>query len=277
MRLVLAWFLAAAAAAAQPVLTAVYTLADHHTTRWTAERDPLRKIAGVCRITTPAVPAFTLACVGPPVWDPRTGRRYFYGVTLFRDLEENLYLAACAATTRNDRCNDLKAGQTFSAEVEEQTIRVVVDDEQLPLRILEFRPKPKTIDSPTPGTPSQVKPTSGAPSVVSWSKAPPSNGAPSQVQPSKVTVTSGAPSQVPISEVSVAVAAPTAGRLTVYCATAEARVSIDGKAAGPAPLEIAVIPGRHSVRVEAPGGREWNRTVVVPPGGQVKITAELPR
>lgn len=277
MRLFSAWLLLTASAAAQPVLTAVYTLADHHTTRWTADRDPLRKIAGVCLIA-PGTPAPTLTCAtSSPAAEPRTGRRYFYGVTLFRDLEENLYLAACADLTRLTRCNDLKAGQTFSAEVEDQTIRIVVDQEQVPLRILEFRSKPRTIDSPTLGTPSQVKASAGAPSVVSWSKASLSTGAPSQVWPSAAPVTSGAPSQVPISDVSTAVAAPTAGRLTLYCSTPRAQVFIDGKPVGTAPLEIPVIPGRHTVWVQADGRGQWSRTVVVPPGGSVKVTAELGR
>ena len=277
MRLLLAWLVLTASAAAQPVLTAVHTLADHHTIRWTAERDPLRKIVGVCLIA-PGAPLPSLTCAtSSPVNEPRTGRRYFYGVTLFRDLEENLYLAACADLTRTTRCNDLKAGQTFSAEVEDQTIRIVVDQEQVPLRVLEFRPKPRSIDSPTPGTPSQVKPSTGAPSVVSWSKVPPSSGAPSGVQPSDASVTSGAPSQVPISEVSTAVAAPTSGRLTLYCATPRAQVFIDGKPVGTAPLEIPVIPGRHAVQVKAEGRGEWSRTVVIPPGGAVKVTADLGR
>ena len=108
--------------------TAVYTLADHHTTRWTGERDPLTKIAGVCRITSGAGTE-TLTCSRPPVSEPRTGRRHFYSVVLFRDLEETLYMAACSDLLRESLCDLLRAGQTFSAEVEEQTIRVVIRDE----------------------------------------------------------------------------------------------------------------------------------------------------
>jgi hypothetical protein len=260
----------------QAALTAVYALADHHTIRWTAEQDPVRKIAGVCRIVSGAtVP--TLACAGPAVSEPRTGRRYLYSVVLFRDLEENLYLAACAASTRQDRCNDLRAGQTFSAEVEEQSIRVVIDEEQLGMRVLEHRPKPVTIDSPTRGAPSQVKPSPGSPSIVSWSKAPASNGAPSQIRPSEVSVAAGAPSRVSTSEVSTATASPRFGRLTLYCEAPHARVFIDGKLVGTAPLETPVLPGRHLVRVVAPGRPEWMRTVVIPPGGSVKVAAELGR
>lgn len=276
MRLILAWILAGPAALAQPVLTAVYTLADHHTVRWSEERDPVSKVAGVCRMV-PGTPLFSLACTAPPVGAPRKGGRYYYGVVLLRDLEENLYLAACAAASRETRCNDLKAGQTFSAEVEEQTIRLVVDAEQLPLRIFEFRPRPTTIDSPTRGTPSQVRPSSGAPSQAPWSRTTESQGTPSQTQPSVVSAAGGTPSRLSISEPSIAVAATTAGRLWLYCATPLARVFLDGKMVGTAPLDIPVLPGRHTLRVQAAGHREWNRTVVVPAGGQVKVTAELSR
>lgn len=260
----------------QAALTAVYTLADHHTMRWTTDQDPVRKIAGVCRIVSgTTVPA--LACAGSPVSESRAGRRYFYSVVLLRDLEENLYLAACAGATRQERCNDLRAGQTFSAELEEQTIRVVIDQEQLALRVLEHRPKPVSIDSPTEGTPSQVRPAPGTPSLVSWSRPPPSSATASQVRPSEAPVSAGAPSRVSVSEVSVAVAAPTSGRLILYCDHPQARVFVDGKLVGTAPLETPVLPGRHLVRVTAPGQREWSRTVVIPPGGSVKFTAELGR
>jgi hypothetical protein len=275
VRLLPALLAATGSAVAQPVLTAVYTLADHHTVRWTSDRDPVRKIAGVCQIVPAAPASFTLVCAAPPVSDPRAGRRHYYGVVLFRDLEENLYVAACAAATRDTRCNDLKAGQTFPAETEDQTIRVVIDQEQLSLRILEFRPKPTSIDSPTPGTPSQVKPSPGAPSAPSWSNLPPSSGTPSQVEPSRVSIASGAPSKVSISEVSIAVGPPNSGKLNLYCAAPQARVFIDGKLAGPAPLEIPVIPGRHTVQVRAPGLADWTRVVVVPAGGLLKVTAEL--
>jgi len=275
VRLTLAWILASAPAVAQPVLTAVYSLATHQTTRWTTERDPLAKIAGACRIA-PGSPLPSVMCTAPPR-EPRLGGRYYYSVVLFRDLEENLYLTACAAPSRDTRCNELQPGQTFSAELEEQTVRIVVDQEQLPLRLLESRPKPRTIDSPTEGTPSQVRPTPGTPSVVSWSRIPPAAGSPSQVTPSAASVTVGAPSQAPVSEVSTAVAAPTSSRLILYCATPEARVFVDGKLAGTAPIELPVLPGRHTISVRAPSFREWSRTVVIAPGGSVKVSANLER
>jgi hypothetical protein len=104
---------------------------------------------------------------------------------------------------------------------------------------------------------------------------PESKGTPSQVQPSQVPVSGGAPSRVSIAEVSVAAASPSSGRLWLYCAAPQARVFVDGKLVGIAPLEVPVIPGRHLVRVQAPGFQEWNRTIVIPPGGSVKVTAEL--
>jgi len=268
--------LVCAPALAQPVLTAVHALADHHTSRWTTDRDAVRRIAGVCRIV-PSSPVFTLACSGAPPGEPRAGRRYFYTVVLLRDLEENIYLAACAEPVRNTRCDELKAGQTFSAEVEDQTLRIVIEEEQLPMRILESRPKPVSIDSPTRGTPSQTRPSPGTPSNVPWSKVSEARGSPSQVQPSSASVTSGAPSKVSVPDVSVAAAAPTAGRLTLYCAASQARVWVNGRLAGVAPLEIPVVPGRHAIRVQAPGHKEWTRTVIVLPGGAVKVTADLER
>ena len=261
---------------AGPFPTAVYTLADHHTTRWTSERDPLAKIAGVCQIV-PGPPLYTLACSAPPVSEPRTGRRHFYSVVLFRDLEENLYLAACASDARNDRCGDLKAGQTFSAEVEERVIRIVIGDVQLPLRILGMRPRPTSIDSPTRGTPSQVRFSAGAPSLVPYSKVSESRGTPSNVRPSEVSTAAAAPSLAPPSEVSTAAASPAGARLYVYCSAGAARVYVDNQLIGPAPIDVPLIPGRHTVRVQAPGFRVWVRTIEIPGGRTTKLTAELQR
>ncbi len=258
----------------EPVLTAVYTLADHHTSRWTSERDPLVKIAGVCQVI-PGGAIYTLSCSAPPVAEPRSGRRQFYSVVLFRDLNENLYLAACSATARESTCSLLKAGETFSAEVDDRTIRVVIRDEQLPLRILERRPKPVEIDSPTPGAPSNVRPSAGAPSAVPWSRASESRGAPSDVRTSEVSASAGAPSAVTPSEVSTAVASPTSARLYVYCNTSAAQVYIDDQLLGHPPLEAPVVPGRHTVRVQAPGRADWVRRLDVPAGKVTKITADL--
>ena len=257
------------------VPTAVYTAAEHHTTRW-AEDNPIAKIAGACRITS-ATPPYAVACSSPAPSEPRTGRRYFYSVVLFRNLEETLYLAACANTSRESTCGDLGSGQTFSAEVEEGTIRIIARDEQLPLRILERRPKPVTVDSPTRGIPSQVRLSAGAPSAVPYSKVSESRGSPSQTLPSEVSVSSGAPSIAPPSETSVPVASPTGARLYLYCAVGSARVYVDNQWLGSPPIEAPLLPGRHAIAVRAEGFREWSRTVNIPAGGVTKLTAELRR
>lgn len=266
---------AASAARAQPAQTAVYTLADHHTTRFTEDRDPLAKMAGACRIG-PGDPLPTLAC-GPPPAGRRIGGRHFYAFALFRDLEENLYLAACSATARDTPCSLIRAGQTFTAEVDDTQIRIVIAGAQLPLRIMEARPRPISIDSPTRGAPSAVRAASGAPSSPSWSKVSESRGAPSDVAPSAAPESAGAPTRLSRSEVSTAASSPTAGRLYLYCPAATARVWVDGRWVGPPPLEIPVIPGRHSVLVRAAGFKDWSQTVQVPAGGSVRLTAELER
>jgi len=270
--------LAPLAAGAQTFPTAVYTLADHHAVRWAPETNPLSKIAGACRIS-PAQESFTLTCAGRPSPEPREGRRHFFSIVLFRDLEETLYQAACAATTRDDPCEDLRAGQTFSAEVaaEDRIIRIVHRGQQFSLRILEMRPRPVSVDSPARGTPSNVRPSTGTPSAVPYSQLSQSRGTPSSVVPSAVEVAAGAPSLAPPSEVTPSSIAPTSARLYVYCSTGSARVFVDNQPLGAAPLEIPLIPGRHTVLVRAPGYRDWARNVQLAPGETVRVTASLGR
>jgi hypothetical protein len=255
-------------------LTAVYALSDHHTSRFSPDRDPVTKIAKVCSIQ-PSSPLFTLSCSVPPVNEPRTGRRFYYSIALFRDLDENLYMAACAAPTRNTNCNELRAGQTFSAEVEEQIIRIVIRDEQLPMRILEFRPPPASIDSPTKGTPSQAKPTPGTPSNVPYSRVPPTRGTPSEVRPSDVSVAAGPPSVAPPSEVSNPVVSPNSARLYLYSSVGSARVYVDDQQIGAPPVDVPLVPGRHIITVRAPGFRDWVRRVETPGGKTTRLFAEL--
>ncbi len=278
MRARVAWPLVAALsiAAEARTPTAVHGLAERRTSRWTADSDPLTKISGACRIA-PAGATFTLECAGPPGDEPRAGRQHFYTVVLFRDLEETLYAAACARVTRNDPCDQLKAGQTFSAEVDDRTLHIVFGGEQLPLRIFEKRPRAVTIDSPTRGTPSKAGFSAGTPSAAPYSQVAASKGTPSGVQPSEAAIAAGAPARGAPSEVAPAVAAPTAGRLHVYCSVGSAQVYVDTQLLGRAPVEAPVLPGRHTITVRARGFRDWSRTVEVPAGRVVRLTAELRR
>jgi hypothetical protein len=258
------------------LLTAVYVIADHHTTRRTAERDPLTKIAGVCQLTE-RYPLDTLACAAPPVTEERTGRRYYYTVALLRDLDETVYLTACASLRRESTCSELQAGQTFSAEALDNEIRLVAEGQHLPLRILEKRPKPRTISSPTEGTPSRVRFSEGSPSDVPYSDVPVSRGAPSNVRPSEVSVTTGAPSSAPPSRVSSSVVSPGASRLYLEASAGPAEVYLDGQWVGYAPLNVPLLPGRHTIRVHVSGFEDWVQTIRLPPGETTRVRAELRR
>ena len=256
-----------------PKLTAVHTVADHHTNRWTDDKDPLVKIKGVCEIGM-GEPPRSLSCAPAPGAEPRTGRRHFYTIVLLLDLDENHYLAACASTYRNTACDELRAGQTFSAEVEGQTIRLVIHDTQLPLRILEFPRHPVTT---TEGTPTHARPTPGSPSSPSWSKASEARGTPSDVRPSDVSVAAGAPSSAEPSDTSVALPSPTGARLYVSSSTGSARIYVDGQLIGPPPADVPVVPGRHTVTVRAPGFPDWTRRIDAPAGKITRLSAELRR
>jgi hypothetical protein len=254
-------------------LTAVYALADYHTSRWTENPDPLARLPGVCEIV-PADSSYTLSCAEPAP-ERRAGRRYYYSVILFSDLNETLYVAACASPARNSTCAELRAGQTFSAEAGDQTLAIVAKGQQLPMRILQTRPKPVTIGSPTNGTPSNVRPSAGAPSKVPYSNAPFTRGTPSNVRPSQVPVDAGTPSAVSPAETSTAVASPAGARLYVQSSNAAARVYVDGQFVGNPLVDVPLAPGPHTVVVRAEGYPDWLRRVDLPPGQTTRLTAAL--
>ena len=260
-----------------PLLTAVYTIADLHPIRRTNERDPVTKIAGLCQIV-PDLPLASLSCTSDPLREDRTGRRYYYSVVLLRDLHEELYLAACSSLLRDSICGQLRAGQTFPAEVEGGVIRLVTAGQQLSLRILEHRAPPVDIDSPTAGTPSQVKPSVGTPSNVPYSNVRDSLGTPSSVLPSEASLTTGSASTLPLSEPSSALASPGGGsRLYLEASAAPAGVYIDNQWLGYAPQVLPLVPGQHTVRVEAKGFPAWAQTIRLGPGETLRLRADLGR
>ena len=272
--------LCAAAALAQDaapeplLLTAVSARAAYHTTRRVTERDPLAPAADFC-IIVPEQTSFKLSCTSRPTSDRGSGRRYYYSIVLFQDLDQAAYLAACSSTVRDSLCGELAEGQTFSAEVQDRAIRIVTRGQQLPLRILERRPPPVSIDSPTRGTPSEVKPATGTPSQVPYSNAPPAQGTPSNIRPSEAPRSGGTPSNLPISQVSTAVASPGAAKLYLYCDNGLAQVFVDDQPMGNAPLETPIVPGRHTVIVKADGFEDWIRRIDFTAGQTTRLTAKL--
>ncbi len=256
--------------------TAVQALADYQTSRRTEHVDPLAAIEGACRIT-PAGAAFAIRCASRPYPEPRRGRDYIYSVILFRDLEETLYLAACTRRSALDPCAELRSGLTLTAEVEDNTLRVVVVDQQVPMRILEKRPREQAIDSPTRGTPSQVRASAGTPSAVPYSQVRPSPGTPSTTRHSEAPPSDGAPSRVTPSDIRPAVTSPTGARLHVSCSISAARISVDNRYVGRPPAEVPLLPGKHTVLVQAPGYRNWVQTVEIAAGAMLRLTVELRR
>jgi hypothetical protein len=259
-----------------PLPTAVHSIADFHTSRWTAETDPLASLTGVCRIT-PTGESVTLRCAPPPSREAKTSRQYNYTFVLFQDLEQTLYLTACVRLTAQDPCGGLTTGQTFSAEVQDRTLRIVYAGRQYPLRILERRPRARRIDSPARGTPSGARPSTGTPSRVPYSQVQATLGTPSSIRPSEAPASDGAPSQVVPSDVRPSAASPTSARLHLRCAVGSAQVFVDNQLVGTGTVEVPLLPGRHTVVVRARGYRPWTQTVQLQPGGIARLTAELRR
>jgi serine/threonine-protein kinase len=57
-----------------------------------------------------------------------------------------------------------------------------------------------------------------------------------------------------------------------------ARVILDGRPAGTAPIQLVdIAPGPHTVRLDLDGYRPWTTTVTVKPGERTRVTASLER
>lgn len=54
-----------------------------------------------------------------------------------------------------------------------------------------------------------------------------------------------------------------------------ADVTVDGKFVGSTPSTVKLSPGDHTIKIEKPGFKTWERTMTVSSGGDVKIDATL--
>jgi tetratricopeptide (TPR) repeat protein len=68
---------------------------------------------------------------------------------------------------------------------------------------------------------------------------------------------------------------PRMARLTVDTSAPHAMVAVDGAVSGPAPWAAALLPGRHVVRVTAPGRRATRMSVDLGPGSERSLVVQL--
>ena len=223
-------------------------------------------------------------------------------LALFRDLDETIYLAGCltlkelaeiskgAATRPDERtrrrpspgepteragakasrrdCKDLAAGQTFTTEVEDETLRIVVRGRQLDLTIfgVHLRDKPiGTYDEPVRAT--------TAPRI--GPLPPVENGMPRTSQP--VWQLPDPKAVVRAARLKGTRGALSTGRLVLTCADAGSPVSIDEADVGLCPIAMPLIAGAHVVSVRGKQGGEWRRDIKIARGQTVELRAPASR
>ncbi|MDA1314653.1 MAG: hypothetical protein O2968_15040 [Acidobacteria bacterium] len=210
-------------------------------------------------------------------------------LALFRDLDEGIYLAGCpsleqlekiekrheeqanrgpqpktraaqeqasqeaekqaAEATRRD-CGDLASGQTYSLEVKDQDLRIVIRGRQLPFTIFGFRPKDKPIGTyDKPPIPTDA-PRIGPLPRVSEDGMPRTEAPLWHLPPAKAIARSarltggGGPLRT--------------GRFVVACGT-PAPIYVDNGYLGVCPLDLPLIAGPHTLQAKYRDGRDWSR------------------
>ncbi len=206
-------------------------------------------------------------------------------MALFRDLDETIYMAACpfveedrgpnadagesaskkleAQDLRN--CLHVEAGQTFSTEIENEMLRIVVRGRQLAFRIYRVDEKPATISTPYVPTPSRRPPDVG-PATTRAPKGMEPQNEPRWEPPQLASASSGKPSQADSPGIEVAHTSLRTGRVTIQCASREAAVLIDGAYMGTCPLTTTLVAGPHTLTVRQPGQQEQVKEASVEAG-----------
>lgn len=282
--------------------TAVFTLDAKQRLLREAQDDPLAdqmaRWASQCRIEPGgAVAVFTCASARDVLKSEEEGEKIPAILALFRDLDETIYLAGCPLVERDParggavrpaeagsenvkpedvrNCRDIAAGQTFSAEVEDDRLRLVVRGQQLAFRIFEVQEKPKTTATPYVPTPSKRLPLTG-PATTGQRKGLEPQTEPRWDPPQLSAASAGKPSQPRVSDVAPAHTSLQTGRVTIQCPSREFVVLIDSVYIGTCPVTTTLVAGPHTLTIRQPGQTEQVREFHVEAGKTIRLAGERP-
>lgn len=280
--------------------TAVFTLDATQRLLREAQDDPLAdqlaRWASQCRIEPGgAVAVLTCPSAEDALESEEEGEKIPAILALFRDLDETIYLAGCPLVdpARGDvarsaeagsekvkpedvrNCRDIAAGQTFSAEVEDDRLRVVVRGQQLAFRIFEVQEKPKTTATPYVPTPSKRLPPTG-PATTGQRKGLEPQTEPRWDPPELSAASAGKPSQPRVSDVAPAHTSLRTGRVTIQCPSREFVVLIDSVYIGTCPVTTTLVAGPHTLTVRQPGQTDQVREFHVEAGKTIRLAGGRP-
>jgi PEGA domain len=287
--------------------TAVFTLDTQQRLLAGKQDDPLAdqlaRWASHCQMgaapAEPDGPIAVLDCSASPEAQPQpdadTSEAIPATLALFRDLDETLYVAGCplvekAAPAHGDDatapkpqpkpetvkpedirdCRDIAAGQTFSAELEGDQMRIVLRGRQLGMHVFEVREKPKTTSSPYIPTPSKRVPPTG-PATRSERKGLEAQNEPHWEPPQPAAPSAGRPSEPKFSDVEPAHTSLRTGRVTIQCPSREFGVVIDDAYMGTCPITTTLIAGPHTVKIQRPGVADEIQEIQVEAGKSLRV------
>jgi len=232
-------------------------------------------------------------------------------LVLFRDLDEVVYLAGCpifekeSPESERDRrreqalkkplkksvssgvssglasgvdardardCRDLAAGQTFSTEVERDTIKIVVRGRQLSLTLFEMRRPETNTSSPYQPRPSNLRQALGTLSARDSSRPLPAPAEPEFSPPPLDSQSAGRPSTTSGVDAPTARTSLRTGHLALKCPSSQTEVYVDNAYYGACPVGLPLVAGRHSVTVKQRGRDDWVREFEITAGKTVRLS-----
>ncbi len=291
--------------AARP--TAVFTLDAEYTEFTDVPGESLRARfqawAGTCRIV-PHEGLFRLECPSPLGVPSRRATRddsevVKASLVLFRDLDEVVYLAGCPVFEKDsadrdrghDRarkkqpekpvavdefdardCRDLAPGQTFSTELERETLKIVIRGRQLPLTLFEVLPAKTNISSPYEPRPSHLRQALGSLSARGSDRGLPPPAEPKFKPPPLNGQSPGRPSTTALLDAPTARTSLRTGHLALKCPSGQTEVYVDNAYYGACPIELPLVAGRHSVAVRQRGRDDCVHQFEIKAGQTVRLS-----
>ena len=206
-------------------------------------------------------------------------------LALFRDLDETIYLAGCPAEASSEReseeappaelpappCEELAAGQTYSAELDGDRLTIVFRGTALPLQVFRTQPKPRRISTAEPLEPSRASLGPSGPATVRAPEAPEQPEARFDPPPPPDTATAPRNPEPSARGPRPAQTSLQTGEVRLSCSAGAAQLWLDGAVLGPAPATAPLSAGRHQARAVRSGVAPLEREFRIAAGQRLDL------
>jgi hypothetical protein len=195
---------------------------------------------------------------------------YHFDTTLILDGQGTAYVIACRVSLVPLGCKRLSVGSPVDGRMENGSFKVT-DGDKTHTYILLASTSVGVVTPPPPPAQKQSAPPRVAPAAAPAPEKSPAAKAAAESWPARASAQGqGTSAAAPANCASASVAC-----VMFASEPPGAEIYVDGKFSGSTPSSLALPPGTHEIRVDAPHFKEWTRSLETTAGSQVSVRATL--